>query len=105
MNIDIFSTQILLELIDHFFFFYSNLKDNSKRFKAKRYHLPKEIIDNVIINWKGVYNQSIDLDTNQYEKIRKLITRQGEDYTTGSLLDCDYIKNHYGLNYYSCWFK
>ena len=31
------------------------------------------------------------------KKIRKITTGQGEDYTTGCLLDCDYIKNHYRL--------
>ena len=30
-------------------------------------------------------------------KIRKLTTGQGKDYTTGYLLDYDYIKNHYRL--------
>ena len=33
----------------------------------------------------------------RYEEIRKLATRQGDDYTTGCLLDYDYIKNHYRL--------
>ena len=29
-----------------------------------------------------------------YEEIRKLATEQGEDYTTGCLLDYEYYKNH-----------
>ena len=33
----------------------------------------------------------------RYEEIRKLTTGQGEDYTTGSLLDYDYIKSKYKL--------
>ena len=33
----------------------------------------------------------------QYEEIRKLTTGEGKDYTTGCLLDYDYIKNHYRL--------
>ena len=33
----------------------------------------------------------------RYKEIRKLITGQGKDYTTGCLLDYDYIKNHYRL--------
>ena len=33
----------------------------------------------------------------RYEKIRKLTAGQGEDYTTGCLLDYVYIKNHYRL--------
>ena len=32
-----------------------------------------------------------------YEEIQKIITGQGENYTTVSLLDHDYIKNHYKL--------
>ena len=32
-----------------------------------------------------------------YEKIRKLTTGKGEDYTTRCLLDYDYIKNYYRL--------
>ena len=52
---------------------------------------------NVIINGKNVYDQPIDSDRKQYEEIRKLTTGQGEDYTTGCLLDYEYIKNHYRL--------
>ena len=33
----------------------------------------------------------------QYKEIRKLTTGQGQDYTTGCLLDYDYIKNQYSL--------
>ena len=43
------------------------------------------------------YDQAIDSDIKQYEEIRKLITGEGEDYTTGRSLDFNYIKNHYRL--------
>ena len=33
----------------------------------------------------------------RYKEIRKLTTGQGEDYTTGCLLDYDYIKSKYRL--------
>ena len=33
----------------------------------------------------------------RYEEIRKLKTGQGEDHTTGCLLDYDYLKNHQRL--------
>ena len=68
---------------------YSNEDASSKRFKAKRYHLPKGIINNynVIINGKKIYDQSVDSDIKRYEEIRKLTTGQDEDYTTGCLLD------------------
>ena len=74
---------------------YSNQDSDSKRFKAKRYYLPKGIIDNyIIISGKNFYDQAIDSDIKRYEEIRELSTGQGEDYNTGCLLDCDYIKNH-----------
>ena len=43
------------------------------------------------------YDQANDSHIKWYEEIRKLTTRQGEDYTTGYLLDYDSIKNHYRL--------
>ena len=52
---------------------------------------------NVIINGKNFYDQLIDSDMEQYKEIRKWTTGQGEDYTTGCLLDYGYIKNHYRL--------
>ena len=42
-------------------------------------------------------DQLIDSHIKRYEEIRKLITGQGEDNTTGCLLDYEYIKNHYRL--------
>ena len=32
-----------------------------------------------------------------YEKIRKIATGQGDDYTTGCLLDYSYFKDHYKM--------
>ena len=37
---------------------------------------------NVIINGKNVYDQAIDSHIKQYDKVRKLATGQGGDYTT-----------------------
>ena len=48
----------------------------------------------MIINRKNFYDQRVDSDRKQYEEIRKLGNGQGEDYTTGCLLDYDYMKNH-----------
>ena len=36
---------------------------------------------NVIINGKNAYDQAIDSDIKRHEKIRKLKTGKGEDYT------------------------
>ena len=78
---------------------YSNQPDNAKRFKARRYYLPKSIIKNinVTINGKNFYDQPIDSDIKRYKEIRKLTIGQGENYPTGCLLDYEYIKNHYRL--------
>ena len=53
---------------------YSNQDDNSKRFEAKRYYLPKGIIKNynVIINRKNFYDQAIGSDTKRYKESTKL---------------------------------
>ena len=46
---------------------------------------------------ENFYNQPNDSNIKRCEEIRKLITGRGEDYTTGSLLDYNYVKNHYRL--------
>ena len=33
----------------------------------------------------------------KYDEIRKIATAKGDDYTTGCLLDYQYLKNHYQL--------
>ena len=70
INIDIFLNQTLLESIDYFFSVYSNQDVNSKRFKTRRYFLPKGFIDNcnVITIGKIFYDQPIDSDLKQYEE-------------------------------------
>ena len=40
---------------------------------------------------KNFYNRVNDSEIKQYKEIRKLTTGQGEDYTTGCLLDYEYI--------------
>ena len=63
--------------------------------KAKRYYFPKGTINhyNVIINGKSFYDQPNDSDIKRCEEIRKLTTGQGKNYTTGCLLDYEYIRN------------
>ena len=41
-------------------------------------------------------NQINDL-SKQYNEVRKILTEQGDDYTTGCLLDFAYFKNNYKL--------
>ena len=87
MNIDIVSNQILLELIDHLFQFIQIKMTILKDLKLKDIIQQKGVIDNynVIINGKDFYEHAINSDIKRYEEIRKLITGQDEDYTTGCL--------------------
>ena len=47
-----------------------------------------------MINGKIFFNQSVKNDKVTYENIRKIATGQGDDYTTGCLLDYSYLKDH-----------
>ena len=51
----------------------------------------------MIINGNIFYDQPNDSNIKLHEEIRKLTTGKGKDYITRSLLDYEYIKNHYSL--------
>ena len=46
-----------------------------------------------MIDGKNVFDQPIN-DVKTYENIRKIATGQGNDYTTGCLLDYPYFKEN-----------
>ena len=50
-----------------------------------------------MIDRKNLYDQSVKNNKATYENIRKLATLQGDDYTTGYLLDYMYFKNYFKL--------
>ena len=58
-----------------------------------KYFLPRLKIDNynIEIDGRNFYDQSINDLIKQYDEIRKISTGQGDDYTTGSLLDFAYF--------------
>ena len=64
-----------------------------------KYFIPRVNITtyNVLIVERIFYDQSINDSIKQYDEIRKTATGQGEDYTTGCLLDYQYFKDHYNL--------
>ena len=70
-----------------------------QRTSSKRYYLPNvEIKDyNVMIDGKNFFDQPVKNDKVTYENIRKIATGQGDDYTTGCLLDYIYFKNYYKM--------
>ena len=50
-----------------------------------------------MIDGKNFFDQPIKNDKTTYENIRKIATGQGDDYTTGCLLDYAYFKNYYKM--------
>ena len=70
----------------------------------RRYFLPRVVIRNYNIEIDGriFYDQPINnQETNDlikwYDELRKVSTEQGDDYTTGSLLDFAYFNKNYRL--------
>ena len=64
-----------------------------------KYFLPRVNITNynVLIDGRNFYDQPINDSIKQCDEIRKTATGQGDDYTTGCLLDYQYFKDHYNL--------
>ena len=50
-----------------------------------------------MIDRKNLYDKSVKNNKATYENIKKLATLQGDDYTTGFLLDYMYFKNYFKL--------
>ena len=50
-----------------------------------------------MINGENFFDQPIRDNNVTYENIRKTATRQGDDYTTGCLLDYPYFKDNYKM--------
>ena len=81
----------------------------------KKYFLPRVKINNVEIDGRNFYDQAINDSIKQYDEIRKISTGQGDDYTTGCLLDFTYFEKNYRLPAADlskqkalincCWFK
>ena len=65
----------------------------------KKYFLPRIKIENynIEIDGRNFYDQPINGSIKQYDEIRKISKRKGDDYTTGCLLDFDYFEKNYGI--------
>ena len=50
-----------------------------------------------MIDGKNIFDQPINNDFKTYENVRKVAAGQGDDYTTGCLLNYPYFKNHYKM--------
>ena len=74
-------------------------ENDDHRISNKRYYIPNvEIKDyNVMIDGKNFFDQPVKNDKVTYENIRKIAIGQGDDYTTGCLLDYTYFKKCYKM--------
>ena len=76
--------------------------DNANRITPdsdKKYFLPRIEKKNYNIETDGrnFYDQPINDLIKQYDEVRKISTGQGDDYTTGCLLDFAYFEKKYRL--------
>ena len=73
--------------------------DQPTRNGRTKYYLPRIDLKkyNVIIDGRNFYDNPIESDIEKYRELKKVMIGKGEDYTTGSLLDYNYFKDHYKL--------
>ena len=80
---------------------YDNKTDDNKVSidSYKKYFLPRVKIENynIEIDGRNFYDQPINDLIKQYDEVRKVSTGQGDDYTTGCLLDFAYFEKKYKL--------
>ena len=50
-----------------------------------------------MIDGKNFFDQPVKNNKVTYENIRNIATGQGDDYTTGCLLNCIYFENYYKM--------
>ena len=93
------SFQGVRRLFVHTFDNTDNSAKKVERNSHTKYFLPKLKITNynVLIDGRNFYDQLINDLVKIYDDIRKTATGQGDDYTTGWLLDYQYFKDHYNL--------
>ena len=74
-------------------------ENDDDRTGDEQYYLPTvEIKDyNIMINGENFFDQPIKNNKVTYENIRKIATGQGDDYTTGCLLDYPCFKDTYKM--------
>ena len=65
----------------------------------RRYFFPRVKIENcnIEIDGRNFYDQPINDLIKQFDEVRKVSAGQGDDYTTGCLLDFAHFKNNYRL--------
>ena len=79
--------------------FVLSFENENKRTSHSTYYPPKIEMKyyNVMVDGKNFFDQPINSMIKKYKNISKIATGQGEDYTTGCLLDYSYFKDHYKM--------
>ena len=79
--------------------FVLGFENDDDRTSDDQYYLPTvEIKDyNIMINGENFFDQPIKNNKVTYDNIRKIAIGQGDDYTTGCLLDYSYFANTYKM--------
>ena len=79
--------------------FVLSLEDRRVRENYEQYFLPTvEIKDyNVVINGINFFDRTVKNNLRTYDNVRKIAIGQGDDYTTGCLIDYPCFKNYYKL--------
>ena len=72
---------------------------NDNKILHSRYYLPTGKVKDykVMINGKNFFDQPIKSYIKTYENIQNITTGQGDDSTTGCLVDYIYFKKHYKM--------
>ena len=77
---------------------YNRTDNQPTRDGRQKCYLPRiDLNKYVIIDGRNFYDNPIENYAEKYRELKKVIIGKGEDYTTGSLLDYNYIKKHYKL--------
>ena len=79
--------------------FVSSFENNGGRTSCTRYYLPLVEIKhyNVVIDGGNFFDQPVKNNFITCDKIQKIKTGQGDDYTTGYLLDYNHCNNFYRM--------
>ena len=65
--------------------------------QAIRYYIANTEIKDVMVDGKKLFDQQVKNNKLTYENIGKIVTGQGDDYTTACFLDYIYFKHYYKM--------
>ena len=102
-NVTRFSLDVSFQGVNRLFVLAFNNTDGNaskvERNSHRKYFLPRVDITNynVLTDDRKLYDQPINNQTKKHHEIRKIAIGKGDDYTTGCLLDYQYLKAHFQL--------